>query len=131
MRALLGHDEADPIPGALMATFELSLAPAANNLYRNRRRGRAKSALYRDWIRGELASLVAQRARPVEPPVAISVTLPERMRGDADGRLKAAIDLMRRAGVIEDDNREIVREIHVGFAAREGMQIVVEHLEAV
>lgn len=110
--------------------LEVTACPSTNKLYANVRGiGRVKTKAYSAWIRTALKELMVQRARPVEPPVSISLFLPETMRGDLDGRCKAALDLLVRAEIIPDDNKKIVRSISMTFHSESNMAIEVEHLE--
>jgi Holliday junction resolvase RusA-like endonuclease len=114
-----------------MPTFELDLCPSVNALYRNvRGRGRVKTARYRSWIRGQLKALVAQRARPVVPPVAILIELPDNMRGDPDNRTKAILDLLVAASIIPDDNIGIIKQLFISSTPRTGMSVTVESIRA-
>ena len=88
-------------------------------------RGRVKAKAYREWIRGELKNLVYQRAKPVAPPVSIRIVLPIGTRGDPDNRQKAVLDLLKRAGVIPDDNGKIIKELSVGYAYGSLMEVTV------
>lgn len=113
------------------ATFDLATPPSVNQMYANRRgngRGRIKSAAYVAWQRGEMLALVAQRARPVTPPVNVTIALPNTMRGDADNRMKPTLDLLVKAGVLADDNKHIVRSLTIGFHDAPLMRVTVKTL---
>lgn len=118
------------------AKFELATPPSVNAMYANRSgrkgvgRGRIKTPAYLAWQRGELLALTAQRARPVVPPVNVTIALPNTMRGDADNRMKPTLDLLVKAGVLPDDNRHIVRSITIGFHDAKLMHVTVKTLEA-
>jgi Holliday junction resolvase RusA-like endonuclease len=113
----------------LVPTFVLAVSPSTNHLYTNARgKGRRKTKQYASWIRGELKALVAQRARPIEPPVSILITLPELTRGDASNRVKAAEDLLVRAGVIPNDSKSVVREVTVRYGKIDLMRVEVNPL---
>lgn len=116
----------------LEATFELATPPSVNAMYANRRgggRGRVPTRAYESWQRGELKALIAQRAKPVLPPVNVSISLPSTMRGDADNRCKPTLDLLVKAGVIPNDNRNIVRSITIDFHDAPMMKVCVKSLE--
>src|SRR5512146_1143626 len=104
-----------------MPTYVLAVPPSTNNLYANVGKGRRKKPAYSAWIRGELKALVAQRARPVEPPVSLHIVLPEKTRGDASNRIKPCEDLLVKAGVIPDDRKAFVRSVTVDFGPVENM----------
>lgn len=113
----------------LEATFELAVPPSVNAMYRNvPGRGRVRTSAYNAWLQGELKALVAQRARPVLPPVSISMFMPETMRGDISNRAKACEDLLVKAGVIPDDNKRIVRSISITFHDGAAMKVCVKSL---
>lgn len=110
-----------------MPTFSLSLSPSVNRMFRNVSGiGRVKASNYRSWIRGELKSLVAQRARPVQPPVSVRIVLPIGTRGDPDNRQKAVLDLLKRAGIIPDDSGKIIKSLIVCYGAGKNMEVSVE-----
>jgi hypothetical protein len=111
-----------------MAIYAVSLPPSVNNLYVTIGRKRCKASSYKTWIKGKMKALLAQRARPVPPPVSLDFTFPNSMRGDIEGRLKAAIDLLVRAGIIPDDNKKVVRQIAVNFADIDGMRVCIQSI---
>lgn len=103
-------------PLILDAAFELDLPPSINRAFRNVRGvGRVKTNEYNAWIRGALMALVAQRAKPVQPPVALSLFIPESTRADLSNFTKATEDLLVRAGIIPDDSKKFVRSISMTF----------------
>lgn len=126
-----------------MPTYVLSIPPSVNQLYANvrkpwarlattkpsKKRGRVKTRAYSAWIDGELKALVAQRAKPVEPPVSVAITRPSRSKMDIDAVVKPTIDLLVRAGLIEDDNPSIVTSVSVNFGNVENMAVKLEHVE--
>lgn len=113
------------------ATFYLDTAPSVNAMYRNVPKiGRVKSSAYVSWVNNALKEMLVQKARPVETPVALTIELPDDMRGDLDGRLKGTIDLLVKAGVIPDDNRRYVRSVTATFyEAKKRMRITVQSLK--
>lgn len=112
------------------AVFYLETAPSVNAMYRNVPKvGRVKSTVYKNWAKNALKEMMVQKARAVECPVALTIELPEDMRGDLDGRLKGTIDLLVEAGVIPDDDRRYVRSITATFyQAKSRMRITVQSL---
>lgn len=87
-------------------TLRLETPPSVNNLFRNvRGRGRVKTSAYRSWQNAAVFSIFAQTPphRLIAAPYFIRIDLPLKMRGDIDGRLKAAIDALVAAGVLSDD----------------------------
>lgn len=112
-------------------TFQITPPPGVNSLYRNvAGRGRVKTGKYKAWIGCALKEMLAQRVRPVEPPVAIEIMLPAKMRGDLDGRSKGLIDLLVRAEIIPDDNKAIVRSLSMSFHDEELTKVCVRTIVA-
>lgn len=87
--------------------------PSLNNLFPTMGELRGKSAGYRKWLKAAANTLLAQRSRLIPGPVQITVTLPDRGMYDPDNYLKATLDCLVAYGVIEDDNRTIVRRLVV------------------
>ncbi len=106
--------------------FVLAVPPSANACYANSRHGRFKTAKYRNWIKGELKALLAQRAKPMLGPATISITLPNGTRGDCDNRIKPTCDLLVRAGILKDDRSDYVRSVSVSFGEVQMMHVKVE-----
>lgn len=97
-------------------SYTITTPPSVNHLFVNARgKGRRKSNQYAAWIRGTLKELVFQRAKPAPVPCGVVITFPESMRGDCDGRIKAALDLFVRGGILVDDSRKYVRSVTAGF----------------
>ena len=101
-----------------MMQLRLSIPPGVNNLYANRYNGggRCKSKRYRSWIETAGRELKLQRPQPMAGPVSIAIFLPETMRGDSDGRLKAPIDLLVTHHLIDGDARTTVRKSSAEFS---------------
>jgi Holliday junction resolvase RusA-like endonuclease len=96
-------------------------------MYANSRAGgRIKTAAYKGWIRGELKALLAQRARAIGRRAKVSIVLPRTMRGDCDNRIKAALDLLVRAGVLIDDRSDYVASVTASFGNCDMCHISVE-----
>lgn len=76
-----------------------------------------------------MKALIAQKAKPVLPPVSIHIVLPDTMRGDASNRIKPTEDLLVRAGIIPDDRKDYVRSVSVDFGRVQNMAVTVEHIE--
>lgn len=126
-----------------MPTFVISVPPSTNRLFANVRqqwarqagqapqkcRGRIRTKEYSAWIAGELKTLIAQRARPVQTPVKIEITRPSRCKSDLDNSIKAVVDLMVRAGVIPNDKPEFVHGISINFGDVESMHVSVNTIE--
>ena len=85
---------------------ELPVPPPLNNAYVNvRGRGRIKSVPYRAWRRAAVLSIFAQvpAALRIGGPVEVFISLPAKMRGDVDGRIKAVLDALVDSNRIDDD----------------------------
>lgn len=88
------------------AEFTIPTPPSANHLFVNVRGvGRVKSRHYEDFTRMAIAAIRRQNVPPV-PGRVVPIIGIERMSGgaDVDNRLKALLDAMVKAGVIEDDS---------------------------
>lgn len=97
---------------APLATISLVLdvPPSVNNAFINvKRGGRVKSPEYRTWQAAAHWSVIAQSGgnRLVAPPYAVSISLPIKMRGDLDNRIKGVLDLLTRVCVITDDSEVV------------------------
>lgn len=112
-----------------MATYYVDTPPALNNMYFNiAKRGRVKTTQYTNWVAGALREMLAQRAKPVTPPVSVTIEIPDTMLGDLDGRIKPSIDILVRSGVIPDDNKRIVRCVSASFHDGKQTRITVQSL---
>jgi len=88
-----------------MRNFTMPTPPSANALFRNLpKRGRVKTARYNDFIRQGITAIRAQKVKPLKGYVVMVIGV-ERMSGraDIDNRLKALLDTIVMAGVLEDD----------------------------
>ena len=87
--------------------FNLPIAPGLNNATRNiPGMGRAKTAVYKQWLKQADAHYVQQnlgRAQKVMVPYAVSMTFPEHLHGDLDGRAKLILDWMVSRNLTIDD----------------------------
>ena len=84
-----------------MPTYVISTPPSVNSMYRNVSGvGRVKTSAYKKWQAAELLALMAQRAKPVETPVSISIIRPSKCKADADNTLKGVLDLLVAGGII-------------------------------
>lgn len=111
------------------ASFELAIPPSINHCFANVRGvGRVKTPAYKKWISGELKALMAQRARPVQTPVAISMFVPEASRADLSNHAKSVEDLLVKAGVIPDDSKKYVRSVSLTFHDSKLLRVTVKTL---
>ena len=85
--------------------FSIPTPPSTNTLYRNGPgRGRVKTKVYEDFIVMGIAAIRRQKVKPVAGHVIACIGV-ERMSAcaDIDNRIKALLDTIVKAGVIEDD----------------------------
>jgi Holliday junction resolvase RusA-like endonuclease len=112
-----------------VTTYVLAVCPSVNKCFANSVKGRRKTRAYTSWARGELKALIAQRAKPIGVPANISITLPIKTRGDCDNRIKPVVDLLVRAGVLQDDRSDFVRSVSVSFGQVDMMHVSVTAAE--
>ncbi|WAJ27565.1 RusA family crossover junction endodeoxyribonuclease [Antarcticirhabdus aurantiaca] len=95
-----------------MITVSLPFPPSGHTLFK-RQGGKSMSATYRAW-RDEAGWLLKQQ-RPGSiigrVDLVVELVAPDSRARDADNYNKAPIDLLVAHGVIEADDRRIVREI--------------------
>lgn len=90
----------------------LPVPPSTNELFRNvPGRGRVITGAYQRWIADAKTRFWGVKYQMFDVPVSITVTLPDKRGPDCDNCLKAPIDLMKKMGVIKDDNRKHVRRV--------------------
>jgi len=109
--------------------LRLALPPSVNNLFLNvQGRGRVKTAKYRGWCNDAIRSIWAQTTPPREiaPPYRITIDMPAKMRGDIDGRLKAAIDALVVSRVLTDDRHVMTLIARRVLDAKDICRITVE-----
>lgn len=97
-----------PVPSS--PTFlTLPAPPSANALFRNvPGKGRVRAPIYDTWLANAGWKLKAQNPAPVRGPVLILIGI-ERTSAlaDIDNRVKPALDLLVKHGVIDDDKHVI------------------------
>jgi crossover junction endodeoxyribonuclease RusA len=89
--------------------------PSTNALWRNVGGKTLMSKQYRDWLKLAMQEWSIQKRRLIKGRVNvfIHVKAPDKRRRDLDNvGGKAIMDLLVKAGVIEDDDRTHVRSIH-------------------
>lgn len=85
---------------------EIATPPSLNNAYGNRKKGgRYLKAEARDWklIWSRAISLQVAKARTIRGAYEVDLFLPAKMRGDADNRIKLALDALVMSGRVPDD----------------------------
>ena len=109
-----------------MLKFNLPIAPGLNNATRNiPGMGRAKTALYKKWIKQADAHYVIQqlgRQEKVRGPYACVMRFQEHLRGDLDGRAKLILDWMVSRNITDDDSN--CRELSLKCDGRAGKAFV-------
>lgn len=83
----------------------ITTPPSVNALYVNKRRGRAKSPRYRQWIQLAGMEVLEQRRKitRISGPYSVLIKVARETRGDIDNRAKACLDLLVSMGITEDD----------------------------
>ena len=112
----------------------LPFQPSLNNLYLSiKGKGRVPTRKYRAWRTQALWEIRVQRVRPVTGAVSVHIRLvaPDRRRRDADNALKAVLDVLKAAGIIEDDSGAYVRRVSSEWAETgEPCTVTIETMEA-
>ncbi len=86
-------------------TLRLPVPPSVNSLYANIPGvGRITSRRYKQWQTEVGWQILIQKPQRIIGPYALAITVPQKMRGDIDGRLKAILDLLWKQRVTSDDS---------------------------
>jgi len=85
--------------------FTLPTPPSTNALFRNvRGRGRVKTKTYKDFIAYGLSAIRQQHVEPVKGYVVLVIGVERKnKRADIDNHVKALLDVIVKARVLEDD----------------------------
>lgn len=89
------------------ASFTIPLPPSLNNIFFNKPHGgRGKTTEYKNWLDATAWEIKAQRPGFIPGDVRISMIIERpNAASDLDNRIKASLDAIVKAGVIEDDKR--------------------------
>lgn len=89
-----------------MTSITLPWPPAVNNLFFNVGKRRVRTKRYDAWLADALAAVLQQQPAPVLGSFSLSMVCvrPDRRKRDLDGLAKAPLDLLVKAGIIEDDS---------------------------
>lgn len=93
------------LPPSPVATFTMPTPPSTNELYKNvKGRGRVKAGVYDNFIMMAIAAIRRQKIARI-PGYVSAVFGVERMslQADIDNRLKAMLDAIVKAEIIDDD----------------------------
>lgn len=83
--------------------LNLPLGPSVNAMFPGRTR-RRKSQAYKAWINAAGWEIQAQRPKRLGPGrYEVRILVPDKMRGDADNRIKAVLDLLVTHSLTPDD----------------------------
>ena len=94
------------IRGGRQVTFAMPYPPTANNLFVNRKGGRAKSPAYHAWMTEALWRLQASKPGTVEGAYHLEIfaAAPDRRARDIDNLIKPLSDAITQAGIVSDDS---------------------------
>lgn len=99
-------------------SFRLPWAPSVNNAFYNRAQGegRGKSKKAKVFADAAHLALIEQNVprNYIGHPIAVHIVQhASRDSGDVDNYIKIILDCLKNSGVIHDDNRSIVKEVHI------------------
>lgn len=130
---LVDRQEADAIPPPGLVTINLSFPPSVNRIWRSRTGHNGKpqfylSPRYASWKRDNDNRVMAMRPRPrVKGRFSATITLSDKKRranSDADNRVKAILDFLQRAEIIENDSLADAVTVRWGYAP-DGVRVVL------
>lgn len=89
-----------------MTSITLPWPPAANNLFATFNNHRIRTRRYEAWITDATEAVLRQRPQKLAGPFHVRILLdrPDKRRRDLDGLAKAAMDLLVKLGVTDDDS---------------------------
>lgn len=87
-------------------TLRLPIPPSVNSAYANIPGvGRIASKRLKNWKREAGWQILIQKPTRVHGPYNLTITVPKRMKGDLDNRLKGIIDLLCELRITPDDSQ--------------------------
>lgn len=110
-----------------MTLLHLPFPPPLSACFTNApKRGRVPTKRYKDWQAEALHEIKAQKVKPVAGHVSVFVRLvaPDKRARDGDNLLKATLDTIKKAGLIEDDSNRFVRRLSVAWS-EEGPPVTI------
>lgn len=109
-------------------TIPLLRPISVNGMYRNKRgKGRVVTERYRTWRNAAgWEAKTGESLAPINGPVHITLYVSEDgvRNMDLDNTAKGYLDLFVALGVIEDDNRKIVRSLNLSWVSGPGRAII-------
>lgn len=86
-----------------MIELDLPIPPSVNRLHGKANRRVFRTTLYQTWLKSAGWELHISKPGKIEGPYRIEIGLPATMRGDADNRCKAVLDILVSMNVTDDD----------------------------
>lgn len=111
--------------------INLSMPPSTNNLFINKGKSRIDSPKYAAWKRLAGWELLRQHPPRIKGPVSVLIEVSLRESNDTwdlTNREKGCLDLLVSQGVIQGDNRPIVRKFAMEWADVAGVRITLRSL---
>lgn len=113
-------------------TYDLPVPPSSNNMFFNTGRGRAITPEYKAWREEAGLMLRRQGIAPFIGRAEVVIDIDDTVRGDADNRSKACLDLLVAHGVLRDDSKKYVKRVSVGWKTGIGAcRVTVRPVESV
>ncbi len=112
--------------------INLPMPPTTNNLFTGVGRRRVKSVKYAAWCSHAGWELLRQHPPRIKGPVVLLIevsTAESTDTWDVTNRTKATEDLLVTQGVIQGDNRPIVREVTSRWADVAGVRVTIRSVE--
>ena len=109
-----------------MIVYELPLPPSTNRLHFGKGEDAHRRGNYNTWRKVADRALMAQGRLKVHcGPCFITITIAESARGDLDNRCKSTLDYLVHHGIIEADDKRIVREIRLKWGDVPGARVEI------